>query len=101
MTSSTYRYIAYRRRRRNGHGMPKLLMALIVLAGTVLIGMAVMAGTGYGVYQHYADELVPPDVAIAKQPSGGARILDRKTSLHGWCMQRWRVKTRAFSITQG
>ncbi len=74
---NTYRYIAYRRRRRNGHGMPRLLTAFIVLTGLTIFGVGLMVAIGYGVYQNYADGLVAPDVAIAKQPSGGARILDR------------------------
>ncbi len=74
---STYRYIAYRRRRRNGHGMPRLLMVFIVLTGLGIFGIGLIAAISYGVYQNYADDLVPPDVAIASQPSGGARILDR------------------------
>jgi membrane peptidoglycan carboxypeptidase len=57
--------------------MPKLLLALIVLLGAAFLGIAVLVGTGYGVYQNYADDLVDPDIAIAQQPSGGARILDR------------------------
>lgn len=74
---STYRYIAYRRRRRNGHGMPRILMALFALAGVAIVAIGVIAAISYGTYQSYADDLVPPDEAIAKQPSGGARILDR------------------------
>jgi membrane peptidoglycan carboxypeptidase len=74
---STYRYIAYRRRRRNGHGMPRLLMAFITLAGLAVVAAGVVAGISYGVYQSYADDLIPPDEAIAKLPNGGARILDR------------------------
>jgi len=75
--NASYRYLAYRRRRRNGHGAPRWLIALIVLAGIGIGAIAAMAATTYVVYQSYADDLVPPDEQIAKLPSGGARILDR------------------------
>jgi membrane peptidoglycan carboxypeptidase len=52
-----------------------------VLGGILVISMAVMAGIGFGVYQGYANDLVPPDEEIAKQPQGGARILDREGNL--------------------
>lgn len=74
-----YRYQAYRRRRRNrnGKGIPRWLMALVALGGLLAIGLGVVAGVGYGLYQSYADDLIPPDEAIAQLPRGGARILDR------------------------
>jgi membrane peptidoglycan carboxypeptidase len=75
--SASYRYLAYRRRRRNGHGPPRLLMAFIVLAGMGFGVVAALAATTYVVYQSYADDLIPPDEQIAKLPNGGARILDR------------------------
>ena len=76
---STYRYLAYRRRRRNGHnkGMPRWMTALIVLGVLMIIGMGVSAGVGYGVYRSYANDLIPPDEAIAQLPRGGARVYDR------------------------
>lgn len=52
-------------------------MAFIALTGLAIFGVGLMVAISYGVYQNYADGLVPPDVAIARQPSGGARILDR------------------------
>ena len=72
------RYLAYRRRR-NGkkQGMSRWLIALIVLVGIFAIATGVFAGVGYGVYRSYADDLIPPDEAIAKFPRSGARILDR------------------------
>lgn len=78
-SNDTRRYLAYRRRRRNGNGKgaPRWLLALGVLAVTFIIAAGVTAIVGYNVYQSYADELVPPDEEIAKLPRGGARILDR------------------------
>ena len=80
---ATYRYLAYRRRKRNGNhkGMPRWMTALLILGVVMLTGAAVMAGVGYGVYRSYADDLVPPDEAIAKLPRGGARIYDRNGAL--------------------
>lgn len=78
---AAYRYLAYRRRRRNGKGMPRWLMAFVLLGGLLAVGAGVLAGISYGVYQSYADDLVPPDEAIAKLPRGGARILDRDGEL--------------------
>ena len=74
-----YRYATYRRRRRtnNGHGMPRWMLGLIVLGGLFAIGLAVLGGVGYGVYKSYTDDLVTPDVEIAKLPLGGAEIRDR------------------------
>jgi membrane peptidoglycan carboxypeptidase len=79
--NASYRYLAYRRRRRNGHGMPRWLMALIVLAGLGVGAATILAASSYFVYRSYADGLVPPDQEIAKLPSGGARILDRNGNL--------------------
>ncbi len=79
--NASHRYLAYRRRRRNGHGAPRWLMALIVLAGLGVCAAAILSATSYFVYQSYADGLVPPDQEIAKLPSGGARILDRNGNL--------------------
>jgi len=73
--------MAYRRRRRNGHGLPRWAMALIVLACLGVMGVGAVFATGYIVYQNYADGFVSPEVAIAQQPSGGARILDRTGNL--------------------
>jgi membrane peptidoglycan carboxypeptidase len=74
-----YRHLAYRRRRRNanGKGVPRWLIALFVLGGLFAIALGVLAGVGYGVYQSYADDLVPPDEEIARLPLGGAEIRDR------------------------
>jgi len=70
-----HRYLAYRRRRRNG--MPGWLIALIAVGSLAAFALIALAGAGYGVYRSYADDLVPPDEAIAQLPIGGARILDR------------------------
>jgi membrane peptidoglycan carboxypeptidase len=73
------RYLAYRRRKRNGngHGVPKWAIALGLLGAVVAVLVGVVAGVGYGIYESYADDLIPPDEAIAKLPRGGARVLDR------------------------
>ncbi len=65
-----YRYAAYRRRRRanNGHGMPRWMLGLIVMIGLFVIGLGVLGGVSYGVYKSYTDDLVTPDVEIAKLP---------------------------------
>src|SRR5205823_1384628 len=52
-----------------------------VLAGAVLIAIAILGATGYGVYRSYANDLKPPDEVIAQQPSGGAQIFDRHGNL--------------------
>ncbi|MCH8160784.1 MAG: penicillin-binding protein [Chloroflexi bacterium] len=74
-----YRYAAYRRRRRanNGHGMPRWMLGLIVMGGLFVVGLGVLGGVSYGVYRSYTDDLVTPDVEIAKLPLGGAEIRDR------------------------
>lgn len=76
-SNGTYRYIAYRRRRRNGKGAPRWLLVLAALGLLALVAAGIAAGVGYNIYQGYADDLVPPDEEIAKLPRGGARILDR------------------------
>jgi membrane peptidoglycan carboxypeptidase len=53
------------------------MIALVVLSGLIGVSIAVVFAVGYSVYQSYADDLIPPDEAIAKLPRGGARILDR------------------------
>jgi membrane peptidoglycan carboxypeptidase len=78
---SAYRYMAYRRRRRNGHGTPRWVLVLIVMAGLALFSVFGMMAATFAVYQHYADGFVSPEVAIAQQPSGGAKILDRNGKL--------------------
>jgi len=76
------RAIIYRRRKRaNGRQTPRWMVALVVLAGLFGVTMAVVIGIGYSVYQSYANDLEPPDEAIAKLPRGGARILDRNGKL--------------------
>ncbi|MEX0786962.1 MAG: hypothetical protein WD939_10015, partial [Dehalococcoidia bacterium] len=73
-----YRYRSYRRRKNgNGHGMPRWMMALIVLGGIFAVSIVVMAAVGYGVYRSYAGDLAPPDEYIASLPLGGAQIRDR------------------------
>ena len=72
-----YRYLAYRRRRRNGRALPGWLWALIVLGGLTAIAIGVLAGVGFGIYQSYADDLIPPDEKIRQLPRGGAIIRDR------------------------
>ncbi len=81
MASGALRHRAYRRRRRNGKGTPRWLMALGMLGGLMAIGAGILAGVAYGVYQSYANDLIPPDEAIAKLPRGGARIYDRNGQL--------------------
>jgi membrane peptidoglycan carboxypeptidase len=78
-SKDTYRYLAYRKRRRNANhkGAPRWLMALALLGGIAAVSVGVIAGIGYAVYRSYASDLIPPDEAIAKLPVGGARILDR------------------------
>jgi membrane peptidoglycan carboxypeptidase len=70
------RFLAYRRRR-NGKPMPLWLKALIIVGGLLTIASTVLAGVSYGVYRSYANDLIPPDEAIARLPLGGATILDR------------------------
>ena len=79
MASRASRYRAHRRRRHNGNGkgMPPWTQALVGLGALFVVAAAVLAGVGYGIYQSYADDLIPPDEAIAKLPRSGARILDR------------------------
>ncbi len=76
-----------RNRMRNGSGRtrkgtaPRWLQLIVALFG---IGIVIVAGSGiagYGVYRSYANNLVPPDEAIASQPSGGAQIFDRNGNL--------------------
>ncbi len=76
-SNSTHRYIAYRRRKRNGKGAPRWLFVLATLGLLAVVAAGIAAGVGYKIYQGYADDLVPPDEEIAKLPRGGARILDR------------------------
>ena len=78
---SYHRYRAYRKRRRSRRGVPRWLIALAVLGGIFAIALGVVAGVGYGVYQSYADDLVPPDVFFESLPPGGARIYDRNGAL--------------------
>ena len=79
---SSSRYLHYRRRKRNGNGkgMPRWLMALMVLGALMVIAVATLAGVGFGIYQSYASDLKPPDEAIAELP-GGARIYDKNGTL--------------------
>ena len=42
---------------------------------------AAAVAVGFGVYQYYADDLVPPEEALANQPSTGAKIYDRNGRL--------------------
>ncbi|MCI0890530.1 MAG: penicillin-binding protein, partial [Chloroflexi bacterium] len=53
------------------------MLGLIVLGGLFVIGLAVVGGVSYGIYRSYTDDLVTPDVEIAKLPLGGAEIRDR------------------------
>lgn len=75
------------RLRSNGHrgrgngGPNRLLQVFLGLAGLGVIGVAILGGVGFGVYQSYANGLESPDELIARQPSGGAQILDRNGNL--------------------
>ncbi len=78
--NATRRLIRSRLRASHGSGGPgatRWLQVFILLAGIGIIGVAVAGATGYGVYRSYASDLESPDAVIAKQPSGGAQILDR------------------------
>ncbi|MCH7953407.1 MAG: transglycosylase domain-containing protein [Chloroflexi bacterium] len=76
-TGAYNRYAAYRRRRRNGHGAPRWLIALIIVGGLSAIAFGVLGGVGYGLYRSYTDDLVTPAEEIARLPLGGAEIRDR------------------------
>ena len=73
---SYVRFMAYRRRR-NGKRMPVWVMAFIIVGGLLAAASVVFASVSYGVYRSYANDLIPPDEAIARLPRGGATILDR------------------------
>jgi membrane peptidoglycan carboxypeptidase len=57
--------------------MPRWMMALLVLSGLAVFAVGAMVAIGFGMYQSYADDLVPPDEKIAQLPRGGALVLDR------------------------
>lgn len=72
-----------RRRRRHPGGPPppgagRLLLGLfggLVLFGVLATGVAALVGAAK--YDEYASGVVPPEVLLAGQPRGGARIYDR------------------------
>ncbi|MEX1255190.1 MAG: transglycosylase domain-containing protein [Dehalococcoidia bacterium] len=72
-----HKFAAGRRRRRDARRTPRWLIALAALGGLFVLSLAIMAGVGFGVYQSYANDLIPPDEALAKQSQGGALVLDR------------------------
>jgi len=54
---------------------------VFAVAGLGIVAVALAGATGYGVYRSYANDMLPPDEAIAQQPSGGAQIYDRNGRL--------------------
>ena len=72
------RFLLRRRRRRKGKGIPRWLLAIIVLGGLLLLGSASFAVGGIAAYQSCISDLIPPDDAIRQRvDAGGARIYDR------------------------
>jgi len=65
----------------NGRGRSRAGQILLALAGAMFVLFAITGATGYGVYRSYANDLLPPDEMIARQPSGGAQIYDRNGTL--------------------
>ncbi len=57
------------------------MQLLVALLGVGVVTMAIGGASGYGVYRSYANDLVPPDEMISRQPSGGAQIYDRNGKL--------------------
>ncbi len=60
-----------------GSAFPWWLQAIIGLAGLGVVALSIGAGTTYGVYRYYANDVKSPADIIASQPSGGAQIYDR------------------------
>jgi|CXWL01.1.fsa_nt_gi membrane peptidoglycan carboxypeptidase len=60
-----------------GSAFPWWLQAIIGIAGLGVVALSIGAGTSYGVYRYYANDVKSPAEIIASQPSGGAQIYDR------------------------
>src|SRR3990170_2882551 len=78
---SRYRYLLYRRRRRNGNGRPRWLTVLMLLGAAAIVGTILVAGVGFASYQTCVSDIVEPDEAISRLPRSGARIFDRNGTL--------------------
>ncbi|MDP2948733.1 MAG: transglycosylase domain-containing protein, partial [Chloroflexota bacterium] len=79
-------YASRRRLRRlNGgrrrSGAPRWLWLLAFLGLLALTVLAVSGGVSFAVYRHYAADLEPPDLALARTGSAGSRIFDRNGNL--------------------
>lgn len=68
-------------RRNGGRGSRRVAQLFLALVGLGIVVFAMAGATGYGVYRSYANDMLPPDRAIAQQPSGGAQIFDRNGKL--------------------
>jgi membrane peptidoglycan carboxypeptidase len=84
MTGRARRRIIRNRLRANGNGhggAPRWVQALVALFGLAIVAVAGAGIAAFGVYRTYANDLLPPDEVIARQPSGGAQIFDRNGEL--------------------
>ncbi len=81
--ASAYWRRRLRQRRLNGKNGGLSLGAKLLLAagGLMLAAVIAVVGAGAGVYMYYAQDLVPPEEALADQPSSGAKIYDRNGKL--------------------
>jgi len=64
-------------RRRQGAGRARLGTVLALAVATLLLVAAGGAGAAYGIYQMYADDLIPPEVVIAQNSWQGSIFFDR------------------------